>query len=272
MIPKYPFPPQQHNIKSLETNTLLPDNGYYCIRTLGTGTFGAVFEAKDRKGNIVAVKKVLQDPRYKNRELQILQLLKHPNCLRLLDSYSTREGGEKKDTYLHIVTEMFPKDFSYFIKENPNPPVSYVQIFAYQIFRGLAYIHSKGICHRDIKPTNVLVNYENGYLQLCDFGSAKPLNGTEDSVTYIATRNYRAPELLFDFKKYTFPIDVWAAGCVIAECYSNGRALFSAQSNEQMIPTIAHVIGSPTHEDIVSIRGNYKYIGQKFKKQDLADV
>lgn len=76
----------------------------------------------------------------------------------------------------------------------------------YQLFRSLAYIHSLGICHRDIKPQNLLLDPKTGVLKLCDFGSAKHLVRGEPNVSYICSRYYRAPELIFGAIDYTTKI------------------------------------------------------------------
>jgi len=76
----------------------------------------------------------------------------------------------------------------------------------YQLFRSLAYIHSLGICHRDIKPQNLLLDPETAVLKLCDFGSAKQLLQGEPNVSYICSRYYRAPELIFGAINYTTKI------------------------------------------------------------------
>lgn len=80
------------------------------------------------------------------------------------------------------------------------------QLYMYQLFRSLAYIHSLGICHRDIKPQNLLLDPETAVLKLCDFGSAKQLLHGEPNVSYICSRYYRAPELIFGAINYTTKI------------------------------------------------------------------
>lgn len=91
-------------------------------------------------------------------------------------------------------------------------PLLYVKLYLYQLSRALSHIHALGICHRDIKPQNLLVNPENQQLKLCDFGSAKALVKGEPNVAYICSRYYRAPELIFGSTDYTTAIDVWSQG------------------------------------------------------------
>ena len=85
-------------------------------------------------------------------------------------------------------------------------PLIEIKIYIYQLFRSLAYIHSMGICHRDIKPQNLLLDPVTGILKLCDFGSAKILVENEPNVSYICSRYYRAPELIFGATNYTTKI------------------------------------------------------------------
>jgi glycogen synthase kinase 3 beta len=237
---------------------LQPHARFRAKSTIGVGTFGAVFLALDCETNReVAIKKVHLDPRYKNRELEIVEKLHHPNCLNLIVSYKTTES-KPPIVFLHLVTDYFPASLATFTPKLRGSPVPYLKLFGYQLFAGLAYLHSHGVTHRDIKPSNVLVDEKSGRLQLCDFGSAKFLKPTEVSVSYIATRSYRAPELLLDCTNYTPAIDVWAAGCVLAELMCAGKALFTGARNEDMLPCIARTIGLPAPGD---------FDGFKHKKQ-----
>jgi serine/threonine protein kinase len=88
-------------------------------------------------------------------------------------------------------------------------PILEVKLYIYQLFRSLAYIHSQGICHRDIKPQNLLLDPSTGVLKLCDFGSAKILVENEPNVSYICSRYYRAPELIFGATNYTTKIGMF---------------------------------------------------------------
>ncbi|RCV33066.1 hypothetical protein SEVIR_2G345500v4 [Setaria viridis] len=111
----------------------------------------------------------------------------------------------------------------------------------YQICRALAYIHNCiGVCHRDIKPQNLLVNPHTHQLKLCDFGSAKVLVKGEPNISYICSRYYRAPELIFGATEYTTAIDVWSAGCVLAELLL-GQPLFPGDSGVDQLVEIIKV-------------------------------
>ena len=254
------------------TINFVQNDEYSLVQTIGSGTFGAVFEVVDKLGRHFAIKKVVQDPHYKNRELDTLKKLNHPNCMRLIKSYFTREGNPEQ-LYLHIVSDILPFDLYKFVK-SPTVEITddLVRIFAYQIFNALAYLHRNGICHRDMKPSNVLVDPVTGYLQLCDFGSAKPIMPNEDSVSYIATRSYRAPELLFDCKRYAFPVDVWAAGCIISELVNKGKILFSGQSNEDMIKIIMKLLGPPSAHDLKEYNSNRKPSKSKKTRLPITSV
>jgi glycogen synthase kinase 3 beta len=217
--------------------------------TIGVGTFGAVFLATDLStGRDVAIKKVFQDPRYKNRELDLVQLLDHPNCLRYIHHYTTQEGPSR-EVFLHLVTSYVPTALHSFVESCPLPPPVMLKVFGFQIFAALAYLHHHGVCHRDMKPSNVLVDPATGYLQLCDFGSAKFLKPGEVSVSYIATRSYRAPELLLDCPSYTPAVDIWAAGCILAEMVLQGRVLFPGPNNGEVFLSIIQTIGAPKPTD-----------------------
>lgn len=102
------------------------------------------------------------------------------------------------------------------------------QYFIYQTLRALKAMHSANVLHRDLKPSNLLLN-ANCDLKVCDFGLARSAASTEDNsgfmTEYVATRWYRAPEIMLTFKEYTKAIDVWSVGCILAEMLS-GKPLF----------------------------------------------
>ncbi|KAB2621676.1 polygalacturonase [Pyrus ussuriensis x Pyrus communis] len=233
---------------------------YMAERVVGHGSFGVVFQAKCLEtGETVAIKKVLQDKRYKNRELQTMRLLDHPNVVSLKHCFFSTT--EKDELYLNLVLEYVPETVHRVIKHynklNQRMPLIYVKLYTYQIFRSLSYIHRCiGVCHRDIKPQNLLVNPHTHQVKLCDFGSAKVLVKGEPNISYICSRYYRAPELIFGATEYTSAIDVWSVGCVLAELLL-GQPLFPGESGVDQLVEIIKVLGTPTREEIKCMNPNY---------------
>ncbi|CAN1305907.1 Shaggy-related protein kinase kappa [Linum perenne] len=214
---------------------------YIAEHVVGTGSFGVVFQAKCREtGEIVAIKKVLQDKRYKNRELQIMQMLDHPNIVGLKHSFFSTTN--KEELYLNLVLEYVPEALNRIARNynrvNQRMPLIYVKLYTYQICRALAFMHNcVGICHRDIKPQNLLVK-------------------GEANVSYICSRYYRAPELIFGATEYTTAIDIWSTGCVMAELLL-GQPLFPGESGVDQLVEIIKVLGTPTREEIKCMNPNY---------------
>ncbi|XP_075510834.1 shaggy-related protein kinase alpha-like isoform X1 [Primulina tabacum] len=234
---------------------------YMAERVVGTGSFGVVYQAKCLEMcESVAIKKVLQDRRYKNRELQIMRMLNHPNVVQLKHCfYSTTE---KNEVYLNLVLEFVSETVyrtsRHYTRVNQHMPVFYVQLYTYQICRALNYVHSViGVCHRDIKPQNLLVNPHTHQLKLCDFGSAKMLVPGEPNISYICSRYYRAPELIFGATEYTTAIDMWSVGCVMAELLL-GQPLFPGESSVDQLVEIIKVLGTPTREEIKCMNPDYR--------------
>jgi len=119
------------------------------------------------------------------------------------------------------------------------------------MLRGLEYIHSKNIIHRDIKSANILVN-NRGEVKIADFGLAKKVGpGYSGKLTQrVVTRWYRAPELLLGCKTYTTKIDIWALGCVFAELLmGRSQALFPAQKTPDQYQLICEKCGIPNDKE-----------------------
>jgi len=215
-------------------------------------------------GEPVAIKKVFQDKRYKNRELQIMRELNHPNVIRLREFFYS-PGDKPEEVYLNLVMDFIPENayqiLKHFTKKKQQMPTFYIKLYAYQMMRSLAYIHALGTCHRDIKPQNVLINPKSHILALCDFGSAKKFVKGEPNVSYICSRYYRAPELIFGASEYTTMIDVWSTGCVIGE-FMLGQPLFPGENGADQLVEIIKVLGTPNKEQIIAM--NPKYNEYKF--------
>ncbi len=119
------------------------------------------------------------------------------------------------------MTELMETDLATIIKSDQPISDEHIQFFLYQILRGLKYLHSCGILHRDLKPRNLLVN-SNCDLKICDFGLARPvipslITLSTQLTDYIVTRWYRAPEVILSQKQYSGAVDVWSCGCILAE-------------------------------------------------------
>ncbi|RDY04939.1 Shaggy-related protein kinase eta, partial [Mucuna pruriens] len=216
---------------------------YRVERILGIGSFGIVFQAKCLEtGEPVAIKKVLQDKRYKNSELQLMRMMDHPNVISLKHRFFSTTSAD--ELFLNLVMEYVPESMhrvtKFYSNTNQRMPLLYVKLYMHQIFRGLAYIHTvPGVCHRDLKPQNILVDPLTHQVKICDFGSAKVLVKGEANISHICSLFYRAPELMFGATDYTTSIDIWSAGCVLAELL------------------LGQVLGTPTREEVPCINPNY---------------
>lgn len=251
------------NLKELnlqDNNKNEPNYTYTATQIIGSGSFGVVYQASVAEtGEMVAIKKVFQDKRYKNRELQMLKELNHPNVIKLRQAFYT-PGDKQDEIYLNVVMDYIPDTLSRIIRQyykaKTTMPVLLVKLYAYQMLRSLAYIHTIGICHRDIKPQNVLVDSNSQVLKMCDFGSAKKLIKGEPNVSYICSRYYRAPELIFGATEYTPAIDVWSTGCVIAELVL-GQPIFPGESAVDQIVEIIKILGTPNKGQILAMNPEY---------------
>jgi serine/threonine protein kinase len=234
-----------------------PASEYLPIKVIGKGAFGVVYSARCPSGQVVAIKKVLQDPRSKSRELDILKLLNHPNCISLKKSHKTT-GKKSSEIFLNIVMDFMPTSLHQHCKaiksDHGHLATFCIKLYAFQMFSGLAYLHRIGVAHRDLKPENVLVDPETGCLKICDFGCAKQLRPGEESTSYIASRYYRAPELILGSTHYTTAVDIWSAGCVVAELLTTGTPIFLGQSNRDQMCRIVRVIGPPTADELKVIQ------------------
>eukprot|EP00051_Salpingoeca_urceolata_P027277 m.480775 g.480775 ORF g.480775 m.480775 type:complete len:392 (+) comp21947_c0_seq1:414-1589(+) len=246
-----------------------PDGGqtadvtYTDLAVIGNGSFGVVFKTRlvndGAAGPWVALKKVLQDRRYKNRELEIMRTVKHCNIVELKYFFFTT--GSRDDTYLNLVMEFLPQTLSSFadgyVKRKVAIPSLYIKLSIYQMFRALGYLHGRGICHRDIKPQNLLLNVTTGILKLCDFGCAKQLVSGQPNVSYICSRYYRAPELCLGASIYTHAIDVWSGGCVLGELLLL-KPVFQGSTTADQLEKIVKLLGTPSREQVIAMNPKYR--------------
>ncbi|KAL0819422.1 hypothetical protein ABMA28_007528 [Loxostege sticticalis] len=226
---------------------------YEKLAKLGEGSYGLVYKCRNRDtGEIVAVKKFVEnedDPLIRKialREIRMLKNLKHPNLVNLIEVF-------RRKRKLHLVFEYCDHTVLHELEKYPAgcPELLSKQII-WQTLQGVAYCHRHNCIHRDVKPENILLTSE-GVVKLCDFGFARMISPGESYTDYVATRWYRAPELLVGDTMYSTPVDVWAIGCVFAELLSS-EALWPGKSDLDQLYLIRKTLGDllPRHMTIFS--------------------
>ncbi|KAH9074730.1 kinase-like domain-containing protein [Lactarius deliciosus] len=231
-----------HSVKSFD-QTFRLEKRWKLVREMGSGAYGVVISAADEiSGETVAIKmvtRVFAKTSLAKRALRELTLLRHfsnhENITGLIDvdgiAESFTSGTQPMEADLHQI-----------IKSGQMLSNEHVQYFTYQILRGMKYIHSASVVHRDLKPGNLLVN-SDCELKICDFGLSRgfdstPEEGTSQMTEYVATRWYPHLSTL---------VDVWSIGCILAELLL-GRPLFKGKDYVDQLNKILEVLGTPSND------------------------
>ncbi|XP_025833833.1 cyclin-dependent kinase-like 1 [Agrilus planipennis] len=233
---------------------------YEKISKLGEGSYGVVYKCKNRDtGEIVAIKKFVEsedDPLIRKialREIRLLKNLKHPNLVNLLEVF-------RRKRRLHLVFEFCDKTVLNELERYPRGlPEQLTQQITWQTLLAVNYCHQHNCIHRDIKPENILMT-SAGIVKLCDFGFARMLNPEENYTDYVATRWYRAPELLVGDTQYGTAVDVWAIGCLLAELIK-GEALWPGKSDVDQLYLIRCTIGDLLPRHMYAFKNNEFFQG-----------
>lgn len=223
-------------------------NRYKVTKVLGDGTFGSVLRAQNKTtGEWVAIKKMKQkyyswEECKKLREINALRKLIHPNIIKLKEVI--RENDE-----LHLIFEFCDRGNMYEYtraQQSKGRPMheSKVRSMMFQTMQAVHHMHKHGFFHRDLKPDNLLVSGQ-GEVKLADFGLAREIRARPPFTDYVSTRWYRAPEVLLRSAVYNSPLDIWAAGAILAELYTL-RPLFPGASEQDQLYKICTVLGTPT--------------------------
>ncbi|XP_066905775.1 cyclin-dependent kinase-like 1 isoform X2 [Halyomorpha halys] len=216
---------------------------YSVISVIGEGSYGKVMKCRhNESGLIVAIKKFTGTDedftarKVAFREIRMLKKLHNPHLVSLLEVFR-----RKKRSYL--VFEYMPANLLDKMDAEGPLPSELVRRYFYQIVKGVQYCHDHNIIHRDIKPENILIS-DLGIVKICDFGFARFATTTKDPFTdYVATRWYRAPELLVGDVNYGRAVDIWALGCIIIEMLTN-KPLFAGYSDIDQLYQITNLLGS----------------------------
>ncbi|XP_052265730.1 cyclin-dependent kinase-like 2 isoform X1 [Dreissena polymorpha] len=219
---------------------------------VGEGSYGMVLKCRHKEtGQLVAIKKFLEsedDKMVKKialREVRMLKQLRHDNLVNLLEVFRRKKR-------LYLVFEFVDHTVLDELEKCPNGlDETTCRKILWQVLKGIEFCHLNNIIHRDIKPENILVS-KNGVVKLCDFGFARTLAQPGEIYTdYVATRWYRAPELLVGDTKYGKAVDIWAVGCLLVEMLT-GEPLFPGDSDIDQLYQIVKVFGNLTarHKEV----------------------
>ncbi|KAK6108176.1 Protein kinase domain family protein [Brugia pahangi] len=227
------------------------------LHLFSNGIFSNVYKGllKQPQHRLIAVKKSWSNQsNHRSTEVQILMMLNrmhHKNIIQLLYRFSQSYPDQKICTAL--VFEFFPMNL-YEVRERYGPlSILDVKLYIWQLFRGQAHLEKNNVCHRDIKPQNLLVDHKSGMLKISDFGSSKIIDDKTTSYHYHVTRYYRAPELILGSIRYRCEIDRWSCGCVFGELLKN-HVLFPGQTTNQQLQLVINILGYPSPRDIAAMR------------------
>lgn len=226
-------------------------DSYDKLAKIGQGTYSNVYKARDRDtGKIVALKKVRFDTtepesvKFMAREIIMLRQLDHPNIIKLEGIATSRVQYS-----LYLVFDYMQTDLSRVISRlQGNLTEPQVKCYMQQLLSGLQHCHERGILHRDIKGSNLLID-ANGMLKIADFGLAnffKPIK-KRPLTSRVVTLWYRAPELLLGCTDYEVGIDLWSAGCLLAEMFV-GKPILAGRTEVEQLHRIFKLCGSPSED------------------------
>jgi len=234
------------------------------LQKLGKGAYGIVWKVEDKESHeILALKKIFgafqnaTDAQRTFREIIFLQeLADHENIITLLD---VMKADNDKDIYL--LFEYMETDLHAVIRANILEDI-HKRFIIYQLLKAIKYMHSGQVIHRDMKPSNLLLNSEC-LVKVADFGLARSIEFKEKETArhpvltdYVATRWYRAPEILLGSTDYTKGVDLWSVGCILGELLG-GKPMFPGTSTMNQLDRIIEITGRPSAEDIEAINSPF---------------
>ncbi|KAG8734978.1 hypothetical protein FRC10_011142 [Ceratobasidium sp. 414] len=249
------------------------------VRELGQGAYGFVVSAQDQiSGETVAIKlvtRLFEKTQLSKRALREISLLRHfanhENITGLIDMDVIAPDFNE----IYLFMEPMEADLHQIVRSGQPLSNAHVQYFVYQILRAMKYVHSAGVIHRDLKPGELALKLKFGYLELaskgnllvnadcelkiCDFGLSRGFDSTTNTdegagfmTEYVATRWYRAPEIMLSFRRYTTAIDMWSIGCILGELLGM-KPMFKGKDYVDQLNIIIDVLGTPDEETLKRI-------------------
>jgi len=236
------------------------DKRYRILEPMSHDAYGIVCSAEDKEiGEKVAIKKIegvfehITVTKRTLRELRILRHLQHENLMQVKNIFISGTKGDFEEIY--VISELMETDMASTIKSSQVLSDDHCQFFVYQILRGMKYVHSANVIHRDLKPRNLLVN-SNCDLKISDFGLARVRFADKEWVCpmteYVCTRWYRAPEVLCSWTDYSGAIDIWSIACILVEMQTR-QPLFPGNNTQHQLDLIINVLGSPSDDELAKI-------------------
>lgn len=230
---------------------------------LGEGTYAVVYSGKQvSTGRTVAIKKI-KIGQFKEgldmsaiREVKFLRECHHENVIQLIDVFSHKQN-------LNLILEFLTADLEHLIKDKSIVfSKSDVKSWILMTLRGLHYLHSRFILHRDLKPNNLLLS-SDGVLKLADFGLARDFGAAFVNMSpNVVTRWYRAPELFLGANSYGHGIDMWAVGCIFAELLLRNPYM-PGENDMAQLDIIFRALGTPTEADWPGFKKLPQYVDFK---------
>ncbi|XP_033828715.1 mitogen-activated protein kinase 4 [Periophthalmus magnuspinnatus] len=250
------------------------------LRPLGTGVTGLVLSAHDqRSGQKVAIKKLLMrdavSVKHALREVKITRRLHHENVVRVYEVLAPHGHPLPQDprqlSALYIIQECMETDLARLLEQGPLP-TGHATLLFYQLLRGLKFIHSANVLHRDLKPANIFINTDQLLLKIGDFGLARIVDPHYSHKGYLSeglvTKWYCSPRLLLSPNNYTKAIDMWAAGCILAEMLTGNMLFAGAHELEQMqlILDTVPVLREEDRRELLQVMPSYVSDGWRVKR------
>eukprot|EP01083_Nonionella_stella_P035925 98003_1 len=218
------------------------------FQRIGRGKYSEVFEGKNMKSGLTACVKILKPclPKLLKLEIYVLQLLKNgPNIIQLLHTLK----DDKSNLWCLVFEILKCKELKDLLKTLDANDLKH---YMYETLKGLDYAHSKGVIHRDIKPQNILIDIETKRLRLIDWGLAAFYYPNHQYSVRVATRAYKAPELLVEHQYYHYAVDIWAFGCMFGGILFGKNYFFHGKDFPEQLEKIIECLGTKRFDEFVN--------------------